>query len=152
MRNVLQTVVDIEQWRLGLPTKLTVVVGQLERPVVGSYSDSKHEITIDKDYLQNATAEKLINTICHEAFHSLQHRMVDVYEQTDQKFKKLLFFNEAISYKREFEDYISSRENMDEYQSQLCEENASKYAKIETEVYLKKIYDYIQYGPGSLGQ
>ena len=74
---------------------------------MGYYSDNTHEIVIDMDSLLNDLSWEVLDTVCHEAYHSYQHRIVDAFNNADGNSKNLKMFRKASSYASEFNNYIS---------------------------------------------
>lgn len=105
--NVLQTVANVEQRYLGLSNELNVGTANLREGVMGYYSDNTHEIVIDMDSLLNDLSWEVLDTVCHEAYHSYQHRIVDAFNNADGNSKNLKMFRKASSYASEFNNYIS---------------------------------------------
>lgn len=142
--DVLQTVANIEQRYLGLPNELNVGAANLEENVLSYYSDKTHEIVINLDSLTKDPAWRLLQSVCHEAFHSYQHRIVDVYNQTEQDMKDLRLLRDASSYAEEFDHYISGEDDIAGYYSQKCEKDAREYAEQAVSDYYQRIEEYLQ--------
>lgn len=140
---LLQTVADIEQNYLGLPYRLNVGVEELSGGLSGCYSDVDHSITVNRDHLLYDSAKSLINTIAHESYHSLQFRILDVYENASEESKSLIIFSPAVKYKDEFSNYIEGDEDYEAYYSQQCEADARNYARNETTRYFESVYYYL---------
>lgn len=142
--DVLQTVANIEQRYLGIPNELNVGAANLEENVLSYYSDKTHEIVINLESLTKDPAWKLLQSVCHEAFHSYQHRIVDVYNQTEQDMKNLRLLRDASSYAEEFEHYISAEDDIAGYYNQKCEKDAREYAEQAVTDYYQRIQEYLQ--------
>lgn len=141
--NVLQTVANIEAAYLGIPHELNVAAAALRDGVVGAYSDSSHSILIDIDSLENDSAYDLLDTVLHEARHSYQHNLVSLYQVAAPEYRQLLALREAEQYFADFSDYThGSPEEMLEYYSQACEEDARAYADDRLMSYLYYIIDF----------
>ncbi|MCR5735235.1 MAG: hypothetical protein K6G22_11580 [Lachnospiraceae bacterium] len=137
--SVLQTVANIERRYLGLPHELIVNVANTKDSLLGYYSDNTHEITVNREHLVNDSSFSLVNTIAHEAYHALQYRMVDAYDEAAEDSKDLLLFYEASIYKEEFKHYTDGSEDFCHYYSQQCESDARKYAKNAVYEYYERI-------------
>ena len=74
--DVLQTVANIEQRYLGLPNELNVGVANLDADILEYYTDKTHEIIVSADSLLYDSPWEVLDTICHEAYHSYQYRLV----------------------------------------------------------------------------
>ena len=142
--DVLQTVANIEQRYLGIPNELNVGAANLEEDLLSYYSDKTHEIIINLESLTKDPAWKLLQSVCHEAFHSYQHRIVDVYNQTEQDMKDLRLLRNASSYEEEFKHYISAEDDIAGYYNQKCEKDAREYAEQAVTDYYQRIEEYLQ--------
>lgn len=90
--NVLQTVVNIETYYLGLPHELNVITGPLPENTMACYKDRTHVITINIDHLEVDQAHDILDSLCHEARHAYQHRLCDVYDSISEEQRELLVF------------------------------------------------------------
>lgn len=142
--NVLQKVADVERRYLGIPYALTVGTANLTGGALGYYSDRTREIIIDLDHLLDDSSNDLVNTICHEARHAYQHRLVDAYDQVDDELKGLLIFYDVSEYKEEFSDYTDASEDEYLYVTQRVEQDCRKYAKTTTNEYFDRINEYLR--------
>lgn len=143
----MQVIANIEARYLGLPHGLELVVSTLPDNTVATYDDSKHLIQVNLLHFNESTPTKLLDAICHEAYHAYQRRLCDVYDSVDARYQTLLTFNEAAVYKQEFADYNGGAEDFDEYYTQHCERSARSYAAGATEDYLGRINEYLGIRP-----
>lgn len=141
--NKLQVLANIEAIRLGLPHELNVHIGAVDENIAGYYEDGRHLIVVDADYLKTATGMNLLSTICHEAYHAYEYRMLDLYDTLDENSKRLYAFQRAYYYRMNFENYIESEKSFEEYYSQECEIDARNYAEQSTIFYKEKIEKYL---------
>lgn len=141
--DVLQTVANVEQRYLGLPNELNVGTEQLREGLAGYYADRNHMIVVSLDCLLNDSSDELVNTIAHEAYHSLQYRMIDAYEEANEDMKPLIFYYDASVYKEEFTDYIDGNSDICGYYTQKVETDARSYAKSATYEYFERINEYL---------
>lgn len=141
--DVLQTVANIEQRYLGLPNELNVGASNLREGLAGCYSDSTHEITVSMDSLLNDSSKELVDTICHEAYHSFQHRTIDAYDEASDDMKDLYLYYDATIYKEEFSNYIDGKEDLCSYYTQTVERHARRYASSATDEYFERINEYL---------
>ena len=141
--NVLQTVANIEQRYLGLPHELNVGASNLREELGGYYIDDRHEIIVSMDCLMMDTADELVNTIAHEAYHAAQYRMVDAYNEADEDAKSLVLYHDASIYKSEFEDYVDGFNDFYGYYSQKCESDARRYASEAVIEYFERVEEYL---------
>lgn len=141
--NVLQTVANIEQRYLGLPNELNVGAANLREGLAGCYSDSTHEIIVSMDCLLNDSSRELVDTICHEAYHSYQHRVCDSYDEASDEMKSLYLYYDATIYKEEFSNYIDGKEDLCSYYTQTVERHSRRYASSATDEYFERINEYL---------
>lgn len=141
---VLQTIANIEQRYLGLPNELNVGAENLREGLAGYYSDSNHAIIVSTDSLLSDSSYEVVDTVAHEAYHSLQHRMVDTYNEASDDMKHLMLYYDASVYKEEFADYTDGFKDFCGYYSQKCESNARRYAKSAADEYFERINEYLR--------
>lgn len=142
--NVLQTVANIEQRYLGISNELNVGAANLEENLNGKYSDNTHEIVINIDKLEKVSSWEMLNTVCHEVYHSYQHRMADLYYSSDEHLQKLRLFRKAAVYADELENYIDGDDDFYGYYAQQCETDAREYAESAVEDYIYRILEYLE--------
>ena len=140
---VLQVVANIEQAALGLPHELNLITANCDELVAGTYYDDKHEITISVDYLLEAESQEVVRTVCHEARHAAQHRMVDAYDEVRPELKSLEMFQDARIFKKEFSDHADSSEDILSYYRQKVEIDANAYSDKEMKEYFEQINEYV---------
>lgn len=142
--NVLQTVANVEQRYLGLPNELNVGAANLREGVSAEYRDDTHQITISLDSLLSSSSWELLNSVCHEAYHCYEYRLVDVYSSSNEENRNLRIFYHADSYTEEFSNYISgSEEDFYSYYNQVCEKDARDYADEAVIDYQQRIIEYL---------
>lgn len=134
--DVMQCCANIERYYLGIPHELKVGTDFTGEYVLGYYDEGKNEIIISADSLLNDTPSEVLNTLCHESYHSYQQCIVEVMENASEDMKSLRMFESAHSYATEFEDYKSWG---DEYYDQECETDARNYAEEAVEDYYRSI-------------
>lgn len=141
---IMQTVADIEQRYLGLPDKLNVGTLSLEEGQLGYYVDNTKKIIISVDSLLGDSALEVLDTVCHEAYHSYEHRIVEVYKKADKENQGLRFFKQADTYVEEFGSYVNGKEDFCIYYEQNCERDAREYARKAVYDYCEKIGEYLE--------
>lgn len=141
--DVLQTVANIEATYLGLPHELNVFAETLDETVLGSYSDRDHKIKISVDYLMTESAQVMLETLAHEAYHAYQHRLVDLYDQADPEARDLLLFTRIREYKADMEDYIDAEDDLLGYLFQTLELDSDLYAADAVEDYYDAIAEHL---------
>ncbi|MCD8130912.1 MAG: hypothetical protein LUE16_06480 [Lachnospiraceae bacterium] len=140
---VLQTAAYIEQYSLGIPDHITVVVTDLEGCTLGSCTMEENVIYIDTDHFNDGWSWDVLNSVCHEAYHCYQYCLVDVLGQVDTDSKNLQMFSRVTAYAYEFNHYISGSEDYESYYSQKCEIDAREYAEEAAYKYYEMVYDYL---------
>lgn len=141
--DILQTVTNIEVHNLGLPNELNVGAANLGEYTLACYNDRTYTISIDLNHLENDSVYDLLNSCCHEAYHSYQHRLVDAYNTTDENFKGLQIYRSAVQYGQEFSNYVDGDYNFCSYYYQGCEIDARDYAEDAVYDYYDRIYKYL---------
>lgn len=134
---VLQTIADMEQSKLGIPFRMTVIVEDLPGNELGCYKDDTKTISIDEKHLALSSQWRVVITVCHESYHCYQHRLVQVYHQADATLKELPCFGKAKQYEYELCNYVNGDDDMDTYSEQALEIDAREYAE-------KAAYEYYQ--------
>lgn len=141
--DILQTVANIEAHYLGLPNELNVGAANLGEYILACYNDRTYTISIDLDHLENDSVYDVLDSCCHEAYHSYQHRLVDAYNAADENFKELRIYKPAARYGLEFSNYIDGDFNFSSYYSQDYEMDARDYAEDAVYDYYDKIFEYL---------
>ncbi len=144
--NVMQIIANIEVQYLGLPHELTVTIVPMEEHIMANYNDQTHTIKVNLEHFATAEPDEIIESLCHEAYHSYQHRLVDLYDNTDDEYKNMSVFSKALIYKNEFANYIDGEEDYWGYALQSCELTARIYSKDAVEDYREKIAMYLNEG------
>lgn len=140
---VLQVVANIEQTSLGLPHELNVITTNCDEFVTGRYHDAKHEIIISIDCLLQAESQDVVGTVCHEARHAAQRRIIDAYDDVRVELKSLEMFQEAAIFKEEFANPVDSAEDISGYFHQKTEIDAYAYSDRAKKVYFERINEYV---------
>ncbi len=141
--NVLQVIANIERTYLGIPYELNVAVDDTGKYTLGYYSDSRRIIAVSAYYLECADSWEIVNTICHEAYHSYQYSLVSLYEESPDELKNLYLFRKVRKYREEFDHYCSGDESFNEYYLQQCETDARDYAAEAEYEYYRRISAYV---------
>ena len=110
--------------------------------LIASYRDNLHTICFNVDYLDTQSAEKSIDSICHEAQHAYQSRLVDAMHEVGEKNRDLQVFQRAALYEQEFNHYKTASKSFSGYYNQACETDARTYGKIRTQTYMNAIEAY----------
>lgn len=141
--DVLQTVANIEAHYLGLPNELNVGAANLGEYTLACYNDKTHTISIDFNHLENDSVYDVLDSCCHEAYHSYQHRLVEVYNATDEQMKGLQIYKSAVKYREEFGNYLDGDYDFCAYYYQNCEIDARDYAEDAVDDYYQRIEAYL---------
>lgn len=141
--DVLQTVANIECRYLGIPHELNVGAVPTDEDTYGFYVDSTYEIVISMASLLNDPPEEVLDTVCHEAYHSYQHCLVDIYDTLDAESKDLRLFQKAETYQEEFQNYSDGEDDFGSYYNQACESDARAYAADAVLDYYGRIEEYL---------
>ena len=143
--SVLQVVANIERTYLGLPHELRVKTDILDDDTLGSYNRISHQITVDAAYLEDESPEEILGTIAHECYHAYQHMLVDLYIDSDERYKELQIFYDVRKYAEEFSSYEDGgidNENFHKYYIQSVEIDARNYAVDAVDDYYAKLEEY----------
>lgn len=140
---VLQCVANIEASYLGLPHELNVNATNMSFSTLAYYTDATHSIYINLEYLEKSSAADNLESICHEARHAFQHRLVEAYNSTDEECRTLRIFDKADKFASEFADYDEGTDDFDKYYEQECETDSRAYAKDAVCDYYEKIEYYL---------
>ena len=141
---LLQKIADIEQCRLGIPNKMKVITDSVDKNEMGHYSDSDHTITIKTECMEKYGPWALIKTVCHEAYHGYEHRIIDLYFETSTEKRGLSIFDDAEKYYEEFKNYNDIDGDFYLYYNQLCEEDARKHGQEAVSEYYRWIKRYLR--------
>ncbi len=141
--DILQTVANIEAHYLGLPNELNVGTANLDENTLACYNDRTHTISIDLNHLENDSVYDVLNSCCHEAYHSYQHRLVDAYNAADENSRGLRIYKLAVQYGQEFNNYVDGDHDFCSYYYQDCEIDARDYAEDAVYDYYDRIYEYL---------
>lgn len=141
--DTLQTVANIEAYYLGLPNELNVGAANLGKYTRACYNDRTYTISIDLNHLENDSVYDVLDSCCHEAYHSYQHRLVDAYNAADENFKGLRIYRPAARYGLEFSNYTDGDYDFCSYYYQDCEMDARDYAEDAVCDYYNRIFEYL---------
>lgn len=142
--DTLQTVANIEAHYLGLPNELNVGAANLDEDTLACYDDSTYTISIDINHLENGSVYDVLDSCCHEAYHSYQHRLVDAYNASDERLRELRLFKSAAQYSQEFDRYTDGGNDYYTYYFQDCETDARDYAEDAVVDYYNRIDKYLR--------
>ena len=112
--------------------ELNVFASNTSDILSGYYNDQEHIILMNIDYLMTASGQDVCETVVHEAYHALEHRMVDAYLAAPDEMKSLEIYQDAAIYMQEFENYQEGEDDYYAYANQLCEKHARLWADVVT--------------------
>lgn len=138
--NTCQILANICQAKWGT-NELNVVTSNADDMVDGYYNDREHLIVIKIDHLMEDPGRDVCNTVIHEAYHALEHRMVDAYLAAPDDMKELSLYKNAAIYMQEFANYQEG-DDYYAYSTQLCESQARFWADYETYEIERAVYEY----------
>lgn len=142
--DILQTVCNIEAYRLGLSDPVTVQGDNLSPSTLGSYEDDSRLIRINLDHLETGhPIYDVLFTLCHEVRHGYQHRLAEAYRSASPEHQTLRLFREASRYSREVDNPIQPQDNYDGYKNQHMEIDSDRYAEQRVEEYCDLICNWL---------
>lgn len=136
---VMQLLANFETRLLRIPS-ININAGMIGTFTLGSYNDETNEIFINAKYLDSASAEECIGTICHEVRHYLQAQIVRSVDWNNSIFQTP-YFDELRSWRENQENYKDYWvDGAQEYEDQPLETDARSFEKTET----AKIMSYVR--------
>ena len=142
--DVLGVILNIEIRYLGINHEIYLKSGVLDDDTAARYNHREREIEIDIGQLQSASAADVLNSLCHECYHSYQYQMIALYESTSEEYQNMLLFQHVDNYINEFTNYIDGSEDPLGYYLQTTEIQARRYAELAVEDYYERIDDCLQ--------
>lgn len=135
---VTQELVDFESNILGIPT-IPVASAMIGTATLGAYDNESNEMWINTEHLANASVEEVIQTVCHEVYHSNQYYLVSTLDW-DNPALNTAYFKELRDWMSNQDSYKSAWEyGFGIYENQPLEVAARQYAEEETQ----RILSYI---------
>ncbi len=141
--DVLQKIINCECRYNGISHEVYLGTAELSGSTLAHYDDSKYQIVIDINHLDDDGYE-VLETIIHECTHAYQHEQVELYRSLDEKSRNLLMFWEVSEYMDEFENYIDGSEDPYGYYLQLAEIDARERAEKDSLEYIERINEYLK--------
>ena len=132
---MLRAVCRVEAETLGIEELPGLKDGKMNENKLGYYDGAEKTIYLNLDSLEKYSRWIAVNTLCHEMYHTYQHRLVEFYLSSDKKFRKLEVMQKANIYMHEFMDYNPAEDDYGKYYNQHCEEDAREYASARTVKY-----------------
>ena len=132
--DLLQILANIEANHLGLDHELNLGVSNLEKESLHEgqqaiYNNANYAITIDLQKLEEDSVIDIIESVCHEAFHSYEYDLIELYNQADDGHKGLMVFEDVPGYIHDFTTLSNAKVNYDEYYERVSEIKARNYAR-----------------------
>ena len=123
----LQSIADFECVRQGIPFEVKIGAASLDEKVLAIYRHETKSISFDFDTLRDYSGSSTLHVLMHEMAHTVQSAQVELYRNTDDKYKQLKFFAATKKYAAEFENYNGS--GGEAYANQSVEQDAEKSAE-----------------------
>lgn len=142
--DVLGVVTNIEVRYLGLNHELYLKSGVLKPNVASNYNHKEYAITISIDHLRSDSAREILDSLCHECYHSYQHQMIELYDLIPEEYRDMLAFRYADDYVEELSDYADGTDDIDAYYGQTVEATARGYAAQAVQDYYERIEECLQ--------
>ena len=140
--DVLGVIANIEIRYLGINHELYLKSAVLDEDTAAHYNHRNHEIVIDLDHLRTSEAADVLDSLCHECYHSYQHQMIELYDSAGSKYQNMLVFQHVDDYIEEFNNYSDGSENILDYYYQTTEITARRYASESVVDYYELIDEY----------
>ena len=119
---------------------MTVTTEKLEGNDLAKYSDAEKTVTIDTDYLMNASARELTETAFHEARHSYQHAVFNLYRQLkDDPASQIILADILDEGEKYAECFATYKEDGLDYYMQYVEEECRAYSEDAYADYVRRI-------------
>ncbi|MBQ3087054.1 MAG: hypothetical protein IJC45_06950 [Clostridia bacterium] len=135
---LLRTVAITEKEALGIGSdvELYVVTDKLKENTYGNYNDKTKTITISYEYLHEASAEEMLETILHEMHHAYVHDVVYSLDFTSEEVQNGYYYKRAREWKENIENYHFASDDYYSYRAQPIEADARAYAEERVQMYL----------------
>ena len=138
--DVLGVVVNIEINWLGLDHELYLKTASLGPETCAHYDHNMHEIVVDLDHLRYDSVASVLDSVCHECYHSYQYQLIDLYNATPEEYRNMMLFHGVESYASEFSNYSNGGD--EKYYFQRVETTARQYASRSVEGYFQLLEVY----------
>ena len=130
----LQTVADFERVRTGIPFEIKIGAKMLEENVLAAYNPKDRSISIDLDILENYSGLKVLHSLMHEMEHATQAAQVELYYDTEEKYRRLKIFYKTRKYANELVNYEGG--GGEAYENQQVEQDAERSAEAAMNFYV----------------
>lgn len=123
---------------------MLAVSEELPEEKLAYYIDIKYLVSFNEKRIEIERPEKILEACLHEAFHSYEYRLLDLYEASDSQYYDLLIFKRAEMYSYEMKNYISGNDDISfaYYYNQQMEIDAREYSAKRVKEYLNEIEEY----------
>lgn len=142
--DLLQILANTERIILGISHEISVCSDNLGFGTYGSYDFNTHKVWIDLDVINDDTANKSIETLCHEIYHGYEHDFVNAFLSLDKEYQQLSVFDEVRKYKENFDNYQTGYDDFETYYNQIVEVDSRAYGKKREAFYFAEAEKYIQ--------
>ena len=141
--DVLQVVCNAERAKLGIKEPIHIKSKVFKNNLLGEFVYEENTVLINTKHLEEDSSYSVLTTVAHECYHSYERSLVSLYDSVNDEEKKLMAFNRAEYYKKEFADYKDG-EN-EEYYWQVVEEDARNYSEKAANDYKNKILSHLEF-------
>lgn len=134
---LIRTVALIEKENLGInkDTEVVVLTKKMSTCTLGYYIDEKNEIYINYKHLNEGELSDVLNTVIHEMHHAFVYYTISTLDYESEEVKNNYYYQKAREWKENSENYISSNDGFDKYETQPIEADARAYAKERVALY-----------------
>lgn len=130
----LQTVADFERVRIGIPFEIKIGTKALEENVLAAYNPKDRSISIGLDTLENYSGPEVLHSLMHEMEHATQAAQVELYYDTEEKYRRLNIFYKTRKYANELVNYEGG--GGEAYENQQVEQDAERSAEAAMSFYV----------------
>ncbi len=126
---MLQQLHNLECARLGVPS-VPVVSKPLDGGTLAVFNSDTVDIAVSTKYLNTATAQDIMFTMCHETYHRHQCYLMDNLEK-DNPLMNTEYFRQLRDWFENSDNYVDGTMDYDSYVAQPLEASANAWAEAE---------------------
>ena len=128
---MLQQLHDLECARMGVPS-VPVLAEPLDGGTLAVFDSETMDITVSTKYLNTATAQDCMYTMCHETYHRQQSYLMDNLDK-DSPVMDTDYFKQIREWFENADNYVDGTIDYDSYTVQPLEASANAWAEAEME-------------------
>lgn len=128
---MLQQLHDLESARLGVPS-VPVLAASLDGGTLAVFDSDTLDITVSTNYLNTATAQDCMYTMCHETYHRQQSYLMDNLDKNNPVMNTD-YFKQIREWFENADNYVDGNLDYDNYAIQPLEASANAWAEAEME-------------------